>query len=70
MLADILDQPVQPFPPVSPAAMGAALGATKILDPPVHTHPTLEATLALKVLAGGDSGLYRRFCADYLIATP
>jgi sugar (pentulose or hexulose) kinase len=32
MLADILARPVQPFPPLSPAALGAALGALRMLD--------------------------------------
>jgi sugar (pentulose or hexulose) kinase len=32
MLADILARPVQPFPPFSPAALGAALGALRVLD--------------------------------------
>jgi sugar (pentulose or hexulose) kinase len=32
MLADILARPVQPFPPLSPAALGAALGALRALD--------------------------------------
>ncbi len=39
MLADILARPVQPFPSVSPAALGAALGALRALDPNSPVRP-------------------------------
>jgi sugar (pentulose or hexulose) kinase len=68
MLADILQQPVQPFPPHSPAALGAALGAMQLHEPATHTRPAFKGTWPAPVHPGEDRDPYRRLYADYLAA--
>jgi sugar (pentulose or hexulose) kinase len=58
MLADILARPVQPFPPLSPAAVGAALGALRALDP--NCQVRLEEMWPKAVGADGADGAGRR----------
>ena len=64
MLADILARPVQPFPPLSPAALGAALGALRALDP--HVRVRLQQAWPKAVSPGADRGDYESRFADYL----
>ena len=64
MLADILARPVQPFPPLSPAALGAALGALRALDP--HARVRLQQAWPKAVSPGADRGGYESRFADYL----
>jgi len=67
MLADILHQPVQPFPATSPAALGAALGAMSLLTrmPPHRTG--IAAALPPKVLPGRHSKTYEHLYPSYLM---
>ena len=67
MLADILHRPVRPFPPVSPAALGAALGALQVL---ASTPPRADATWPPKVLPGDQSHVYQGLYARYLANHP
>ena len=64
MLADILARPVQPFPPLSPAALGAALGALRAIDP--HARVRLQQAWPKAVSPGADRGDYESRFADYL----
>ncbi|HEV7137549.1 MAG TPA: FGGY family carbohydrate kinase [Steroidobacteraceae bacterium] len=67
MLADVLHRPVQPFPAVSPAALGAALGAARAIGstargPAGQTWPP-------KVLPSEHANTYERLYASYLDKT-
>ncbi len=65
MLADILDQPVQPLPAGSPAAVGAALGALQLVTSLPQTRRSRTSWPA-KVLPGRDAALYHGLYAAYL----
>ena len=64
MLADILARPVQPFPPLSPAALGAALGALRAINP--HARVRLQQAWPKAVSPGADRGDYESRFAEYL----
>ncbi len=64
MLADILGRPVQPFTAVSPAAIGAALGALRALDPGSTVRPTHVAPAA--VSPGAERVGYEARFREYL----
>ena len=68
MLADILHRPVRPFPPVSPAALGAALGALQVLGATPHPRRA-DASSPPRVLPGEQSHVYHRLYASYLAKT-
>ena len=64
MLADILCQPVQPYPDSSAAALGAAIGALRMVSPlPV---PAVRRAWPAGVRPGADCDKYQRLYADYL----
>jgi xylulokinase len=63
LLANILGRPVRPFPPVSPAALGAAYGALEALG--AATRPRAGAAGA-KVLPEGEQAAYGPLYARYL----
>ena len=67
MLADILHRPVQPFQSVSPAALGAALGAQRALGAAPHG-PT-ASSWPPKALPSRHANTYERLYASYLDAT-
>jgi xylulokinase len=68
MLADILHRPVRRFPPVSPAALGAALGALQVLAATLHPRRA-DASSPPKVLPRDQSQVYHRLYASYLAQT-
>ena len=68
MLADILQQPVQPFESGSAAALGAATGALSLTDAPRRMRSTPGASPA-PVLPGSASEIYRTLGTDYLART-
>lgn len=65
MLADILQQPVQPFPPVSPAALGAALGALQAIAATPQGQRT-RSSWPRKVLPAANADTYQQLYAHYL----
>src|SRR6202521_1030685 len=67
MLADILHRAVRPFPPVSPAALGAAVGPLQVL---AATPRRADPTWPPKVLPGDQSRVYPRLYASYLANHP
>jgi len=64
MLADILARPVQPFPPLSAAALGAALGALRALDPNSRVH--LQYVWPQAVSPGAARSEYEARFEEYL----
>jgi sugar (pentulose or hexulose) kinase len=64
MLADILARPVQPFAQVSPAALGAALGALRALDPGSRVRP--QQAWPAAVSPGANRREYQARFVDYL----
>jgi sugar (pentulose or hexulose) kinase len=64
MLADILARPVQPFPPLSPAALGAALGALRAIDP--GSGVRLQQAWPKAVSPGAARSVYETGFAEYL----
>jgi sugar (pentulose or hexulose) kinase len=66
MLADILGRPVQPFPATSPAALGAALGALRAIDPASSVRP--QQAWPATVRPGADRGSYEAHFRHYLDA--
>jgi xylulokinase len=64
MLADILARPVQPFPPLSPAALGAALGALRALDP--NSRVQLQQVWPQAVSPGAARSAYQTRFEEYL----
>jgi sugar (pentulose or hexulose) kinase len=64
MLADILARPVQPFPRVSPAGLGAALGALRALDP--SSRVRLRHAWPGAVTPGANRTEYQARFLDYL----
>jgi xylulokinase len=64
MLADILARPVQPFPGLSPAALGAALGALRVLDPNSRVH--LQHVWPQAVSPGTARSQYETHFEEYL----
>jgi xylulokinase len=73
MLADILHRPVQPFPSVSPAALGAALGAARAIGAVRTVGAEANAPEARnwppKVLPSAHANTYERLYASYLDKT-
>ena len=66
MLADILGRPVQPFPATSPAALGAALGALRAIDPASSVRP--QQAWPAMIRPGADRGAYEAQFRKYLDA--
>jgi xylulokinase len=64
MLADILARPVQPFLPLSPAALGAALGALRALD--ANSRVRLQAVWPESANPGANRGDYESRFREYL----
>jgi xylulokinase len=64
MLTDILARPVQPFPPVSAAALGAALGALRALDPNSQVRP--QQVWPTAISPGAGRGEYDLRYMEYL----
>jgi xylulokinase len=73
MLADILHRPVQPFPSVSPAALGAALGAARAIGAVRTVGAEANAPEARnwppKVLPSAHANTYERLYASYVDKT-
>jgi xylulokinase len=65
MLADILGRTVQPYTAVSPAAIGAALGALQLESP----SPSTKLVDLPAVPAGADASAYEQLYSDYLART-
>jgi xylulokinase len=63
LLANILARPVQAFPDVSAAALGAACGALEVLDPGTRA---AACTAAAPVLPDGEHAQYAALYARYL----
>ncbi|MBS0364369.1 MAG: hypothetical protein JSR67_00935 [Proteobacteria bacterium] len=69
LLADILDRPIRPYPPLSAAALGAAMGAFASLTPAATVRPHIDATWPQPVRPGEQSGVYRGLYREYLAAS-
>ncbi|MBV8402573.1 MAG: hypothetical protein JO203_00120 [Gammaproteobacteria bacterium] len=67
LLADILARPVQPFPPVAAAAVGAALGSLRALEP--ATPVRLQGDWPPPVVPGAACSAYHSLYAQYLAAS-
>ncbi len=68
MLANILNQPVRPYPSGSPAAWGAALGALKMLTSRAQSRQVDDSWPAV-VRPTADSDLYHRLYRQYVSRT-
>ena len=71
ILADVLQQPLQPYLAASAAATGAAQGAFEFLGvvlprAPLGAGVSVPTSLAATVLPGSDSTVYQALCADFL----
>lgn len=66
LLADVLDRPVHPFPALSPAALGAALGALSHVDPSADARRGLEDGWAGARRPGPDSAAYHALYRTYV----
>ncbi|MBV8742946.1 MAG: hypothetical protein JOZ12_14250 [Sinobacteraceae bacterium] len=64
MLADILGHPVQPYPDSSAAALGAAMGALRLLS--TSQVSPVRSTWPAAVRPGPDCDQYQHLYADYL----
>lgn len=68
MLADILNQPIQPYPAGSPAALGAAFGALQMIAPGRPTR-RLSASWPPVIHPSANADIYHRLYAIYLTRT-
>lgn len=68
MLADILNRPVQPYPTSSPAAVGAAMHAWRLISGSERA-PGRDTAWAAEVLPGRNADIYDRVYAKYLTQT-
>jgi sugar (pentulose or hexulose) kinase len=70
LLADVLDRPVHGFPALSPAALGAALGALSLVDPAADARRGLEGGWPEARHPGADGAAYQQLYRSYLAGTP